>query len=140
MSHNKIRMSNTADFTIKYEQDGRDYTWTGKGQVTVDREAEYDNIGDFGISRVIKTSERTTVMLDNVTDFKGRAVVKKEENVETVKTTRMIVVEDFTFGSIAAARKKVGAPKDSTFVTETDYNTAGTKREKTVRFTWDEVL
>lgn len=140
MSGYKMMLGNTADFTVNYEQDGREYTWTGKANVSVNKDVEYDDIGDFGICRPVKVYERTTITLDDVTDLKGRAVVKKEEKMEKVKTTRMIVVEDFTFASIANARKKVGAPKESTFVTETDYNTAGTKREHTVRFIWEETL
>lgn len=136
-------MSNTADFTIKYEKDGKDYTWTGKGTVTVDKDVDYDYAtvdGYYDPVRVFKNYERTTVTLGDVTDLKGRAVMKKDESMNRVTTTRKILVDDFTFGSIANARKKAGAPKDSTFEVGDGYNTEGTRREKFVTFIWTEVL
>lgn len=135
-----MRLGNTAEFTVNYEQDGREYTWTGTADVSVNNEAEYGEIGDFGISRAVKTYERTTITLDNVVDLKGRAVMKKDDSMNRITTTRKILVDDFTFGSIANARKKAGAPKDSTFEVGDAYNTEGTRREKAVTFIWTEVL
>ncbi len=134
MSLTKLYPTDGVEFTVSYEKDGKQMTWNGTGQMQIERDADYGEI-EFGynIARPYLRSEQTTITLNNVQNLKGTLKTLRND-MEQVTTTRKIVVPDFTFDSISKARKRAGAPKESTFKTMDDYS------EKSVTFTWQETL
>lgn len=130
------------DVELKYSADGKSYTFIAKASPSaVIEDIKYGEIhSDYYIDPVgyYKISHDRTIKLSNIEEWKIR--YKEEiEMSDTVVTTRKVLVNDFTFESIAAARKKAGAPKSSTFETST-HDTSSLVREKSVTFTWDELL
>jgi hypothetical protein len=131
-----------AEFEIRYvTRDGKDMTWKGTGEVAINYDAEYEDIDCGGYPMLFKSHQTIKVTLENVQNLKGTARIRRED-VERITTSRTVKVDDFTFGAVAVARKKAGAPKEATFELKEDYSSDDSlmRKQKTVVFTWEEVI
>lgn len=133
------------DFELTYRVDGKEAKISGRAQAKLITQNDYEPVyrdGYLDAIKYVRTGQGARITLDCIPGpYLYKIKITEDKAMEKVTTTRTVKVSDYTFASVADARKKAGAPKSATFefkeVPSEDYSMRGIK---VVVFSWDELV